>query len=203
MRRERFKLADRAVFTRLGSLRNLDKFSCGNEHIDAFFKDEAVKYEEELLAKSYAFCDVENDNAIICMFSVSCDGIHTALLPGPVKNKIQRAIPNAKRMRRYPAILIGRIGVSSQYRRMGVGSQVLTYIKEWFLHPMSKCACRYLIVDAVNDEDVMTYYEANGFRLLYLDEQAERTAFSISGDEPLRTRMMYCDLRLWLLQQSV
>lgn len=106
-------------------------------------------------------------------------------------------------MRRYPAILIGRIGVSSQYRRMGVGSQVLTYIKKWFLHPMSKCACRYLIVDAVNDEDVMTYYEANGFRLLYRDEQAERTAFSISGDEPLRTRMMYCDLRLWLLQQSV
>ena len=101
MRRERFKLADRAVFTRLSSLRNLDKFSCGK-----FFKDEAVKYEEELLAKSYAFCDVENDNAIICMFSVSCDGIHTALLPGPVKNKIQRAIPNAKRMRRYPAILI-------------------------------------------------------------------------------------------------
>lgn len=86
---------------------------------------------------------------------------------------------------------------------MGVGSQVLTYIKKWFLHPMSKCACRYLIVDAVNDEDVMTYYEANGFRLLYRDEQAERTAFSISGDEPLRTRMMYCDLRLWLLQQSV
>ena len=202
MRRERFKLADRAVFTRLSSLRNLDKFSCGNEYIDAFFKDEAVKYEEELLAKSYAFCDVENDNAIICMFSVSCDGIHTALLPGPVKNKIQRAIPNAKRMRRYPAILIGRIGVSSQYRRMGVGSQVLTYIKKWFLHPMSKCACRYLIVDAVNDEAVMKYYEANDFKLLYRDEQAERTAFSICSDEPLRTRMMYCDLRLWLLRQT-
>lgn len=49
MRRERFKLADRAVFTRLSSLRNLDKFSCGNEHIDAFFKDEAVKYEENCL----------------------------------------------------------------------------------------------------------------------------------------------------------
>lgn len=203
MRRERFDLADRAVFARLSSLRNLDNFTCGNEHIDAFFKHEAIRYEEELLAKSYAFCDMQNDNAIICMFSVSCDGIHTALLPGPVKNRIQRTIPNVKRMRRYPAILIGRIGVSSQYRRMGVGSQVLTYIKKWFLHPMSKCACRYLIVDAVNDDDVMTYYEANGFRLLYRDEQAERTAFSVSGDEPLRTRMMYCDLRLWLLQQSV
>lgn len=202
MRRERFDLADRAVFARLSSLRNLDNFTCGNEHIDAFFKHEAIRYEEELLAKSYAFCDMQNDNAIICMFSVSCDGIHTALLPGPVKNRIQRTIPNVKRMRRYPAILIGRIGVSNQYQHMGVGSQVLTYIKEWFLHPMSKCACRYLIVDAVNDEAVMKYYEANDFKLLYRDEQAERTAFSICSDEPLRTRMMYCDLRLWLLRQT-
>ena len=41
-------------------------------------------------------------------------------------------------------------------------------------------------------------YERNGFIQLYSSEQEEREAFMLPPSVSLRTRMMYCDLKLWL-----
>ena len=41
-------------------------------------------------------------------------------------------------------------------------------------------------------------YERNGFIPLYSSEQEEREAFMLPPSVSLRTRMMYCDLKLWL-----
>ena len=41
-------------------------------------------------------------------------------------------------------------------------------------------------------------YERNGFIPLNSSEQEEREAFMLPSSVSLRTRMMYCDLKLWL-----
>lgn len=54
----------------------------------------------------------------------------------------------------YPAILIGRLGVSSEYRGKGlnIGSQILDFIKGWFRSFDNKTGCRFIVVDAYNNE---------------------------------------------------
>lgn len=107
---------------------------------------------------------------------------------------MQRRIPNPKRMRSYPAVLIGQMGVDRCFRGLNVGTQVLNYIKDWFTHPANKTGCRFLIVDAMNEEKVIDFYRRNGFNLVYDSEDEEKDAFLIDRGQHLRQRFMCCDL---------
>ena len=62
-------------------------------------------------------------------------------------------------------------------------------------------ACRYLIVEAVNKDKVIHFYERNGFNLLYSSEREEQEKMKRKVDENgiLSTRLMIYDL---LLNQS-
>ena len=110
-----------------------------------------------------------------------------------------------KRLNRYPGILIGRIGVSKDFARQGVGSEVLDFIKEWFADESNKSGCRFVIVDAVNTPDVLSFYQRNGFRFLFSTELQENLYTDPPKDEEerherslsprhLNTRIMYFDL---------
>ncbi|MCF0205849.1 MAG: N-acetyltransferase, partial [Bacteroidales bacterium] len=108
--------------------------------------------------------------------------------------KLQRKIPNTKRTRSYPAVLIGRIGVASDIRGNDIGSQIVEYIKYWFTRHTNKSGCRYVVVDAYNTEGVLSFYERNEFRYLYATEEEERETFGLAEGEHLNSRMMYFDL---------
>lgn len=53
-----------------------------------------------------------------------------------------------KRLSRYPGILIGRLAVSTNFSGCGYGSEVLRFVKEWFVDDANKSGCRLAIVDA-------------------------------------------------------
>ena len=36
-------------------------------------------------------------------------------------------------MRRYPGVLIGRLGINKEYKHQGIGSDLMTFIKSWFI----------------------------------------------------------------------
>ncbi|MCD8385568.1 MAG: GNAT family N-acetyltransferase [Bacteroidales bacterium] len=119
------------------------------------------------------------------------------LISSQTRNRIQRKIPNSKRTRSYPAILIGRLGVGKDFRGHSIGSQILDYIKGWFFSPDNKSGCRFIVVDAYNevgDSNVLRFYQQNGFKFLYPTEEEERMTFGIGPDEHLNTRLMYFDL---------
>ena len=65
-----------------------------------------------------------------CAFTLANDSIKAALIPNASRNKIQRKIPNSKRTRSYPAVLIGRLGVAKNFQGTndGIGSQAIDYI---------------------------------------------------------------------------
>ena len=98
--------------------------------------------------------------------------------------------------RSYPAVLIGRLGVSTLFQgsNNAVGSQVIDYIISWFLLPNNKTGCRFIVVDAYNNENVRHFYEKNGFKLLYQTEEQEKEANHIPVSDKLTSRMMYLDL---------
>ena len=39
----------------------------------------------------------------------------------------------------------------------------MSFIKDWFRHEDNKTGCRFIVVDAYNEEKVLRYYEKNGF----------------------------------------
>lgn len=58
--------------------------------------------------------------------------------------------------------------------------------------------CRYIVVDAINIPDVIRFYGTNGFTMLFGSEDEEKSSSGISSASALRTRKMYCDLKLWM-----
>ena len=120
----------------------LESFSCGDDDLDDFFHNDASLYAEQLLGKTYYFATEGKVPQIVCAFTLANDSIKAALIPNSSRNKIQRKIPNSKRTRSYPAVLIGRLGVSKEFqgKNISIGSQVIEFIASWFIHPNNKTA---------------------------------------------------------------
>lgn len=173
-------------------------FSCGDEDLDDFFNNDVFLYEKELLGKTYCWIDKKNQREIVAIATLSYDGIKIFTLDNPSRNAFLRKIPHQKRHRSYPAVLIGRLGVSKHYQGKGlnIGSQLMDALKYWFVDENNKAACRYMLVDAYNTESTTHYYQKNGFKPLYRSEEGEKEAFGIPSDYPLKSRIYYFDLKL-------
>lgn len=172
-------------------------FSCGNTDLDDFFSHDALLYADELLGKTYYWITYSVPHKVVAAVTLSNDSIKTRSLQSKEKNKLQRKISNPKRGRSYPAVLIGRLGVDSEFQGSGnhVGSQLMDFLKEWFRHEDNKTGCRFIVVDAYNNEQTIHYYATNGFSFLHATEEDEKSFYEISEDEPLKTRLMYFDLK--------
>jgi GNAT superfamily N-acetyltransferase len=173
----------------------LPAFDCGDEDLNAFFQEDAFSYDAQLLGRSYCFLSaLEGD--IAAVFTLSNSAIRVAELPSNAKRRLVKLIPWVKQGRNYPAVLIGRLGVCRKYRNQKVGSQIIDFIKAWFLSDHNKTGCRFIVVDAYNKEDVLHFYsnENNKFSFLFKEESQEKSYNSIPADEALKTRQMYFDL---------
>ena len=74
--------------------------------------------------------------------TLSYDGIKTYMLDNPSRNALQRKIPQQKRHRSYPAVLIGRLGVNKAFQGQGlnIGSQLMDALKYWFVDENNKAS---------------------------------------------------------------
>lgn len=169
-------------------------FRCDDADLDDFFTSDAFFYDEELLGKTYAWISTKNPSLIMGLVTLANDSIKAKDIFPSARNRVQRSITNVKRGINYPAVLIGRLGVSSNFRGKGlnVGSQILDFIKDWF-RADNKTGCRFIVVDAYNNERTLHFYERNGFKTLYKTEQEERDFLRLKPEEPLDTRFMFFD----------
>ena len=173
-------------------------FSCDDKDLDDFFARDAFFYDTELIGKTYAWVNSHNTQQILGLITLANDSVKSQYIAKSAKNRLQRSVPNAKRGINFPAVLIGRLGVSSEFRGKGmnIGSQILDFIKDWFRSENNKTGCRFIVVDAYNNEKTLHFYEKNGFKPLYKSEQEERAFLELKPEEPLETRFMFFDLKL-------
>ena len=40
-----------------------------------------------------------------------------------------------------PAVLIGRLGISTKFQHLHIGTEVIDFIKSWFVEPYNKTGC--------------------------------------------------------------
>ncbi|MBQ0130051.1 MAG: GNAT family N-acetyltransferase [bacterium] len=191
-------LFDDCVFSELTEeiIQSSDAFSCKNNDLDEFFNVDSFHYSRQLLGKTYCFRLAANVRKIVCAFTISNDSIRVDDLPNSRGKKIKSVVPREKSMRRFPGVLIGRLGVSQEFQGKGIGTELMDFIKSWFV-VSNKTGCRFLIVDAYNDKNTLNYYESNGFKYLFSTENQEYLSIFREEEtqgESLKTRLMYFDL---------
>lgn len=148
-------------------------FDCGDRDLTDFFHVDAIPHKRELIGVTYFFYD-DSIKSAIAFFTVSNDAVRT--------DAFRDNLPDGKRYNFYPAVKIGRLGVSKEYQRQGIGIQVIDFIK-WFFTAENKTGCRFLTVDAYNKPEILTFYCKNGFTFLS-EKDAHR-----------QIRTMICDLK--------
>ena len=94
-------------------------------------------------------------------------------------NRFSKRFNNHKRLKSYPAVKIGRLGVSLAMKGQALGSFLLRFIKMFFLLD-NKTGCRFITVDAY--AAAVPFYLKNGFVPLNDDDL----------NDP--TRLLYYDL---------
>jgi hypothetical protein len=87
------------------------------------------------------------------------------------------------------------LGVALDFGGQGIGSQLINYIKTSCLD-FYPDFCRFLLVDAYNEPDVLVFYKKNDFTPIFSTEEQELES-SKQNTEPLRTRYMFYDMIQW------
>ena len=162
----------------------LAAFDCGDSETNDFLKVRALDFNTYKIASTYLFMEAEN---IVAFFTISNNCLKDLGEDKGYDKKVWKRfhkkvnIPHVKQIKQYPAILVGRLGVDKKFQRTGIAYQLLTFIKGWVLTD-HKPACRFLILDAYNQEKQIKYYTKNEF------------LFLLDNDEKKNTRLMYFDM---------
>ncbi|PWU00726.1 MAG: GNAT family N-acetyltransferase [Bacteroidetes bacterium] len=150
-------------------------FDYGNTDINEFLIDNAGKYLLDL-AVTYL---IEQRNLTTAYYCVSNDKISAEEIGSSHAFERWRVskFPGI-RLRDYPAVKNGRLGVSNEFKRIGLGTFILDYVKELAINLGS--GCRFITVDAKIES--IEFYQKNRFEFL------------TPKDEGKETRQMYFDL---------
>lgn len=173
------------IFTELNEATNFLNFNCGEPEINNFLFEDSKNYQRERMANTFLF--TTEDGSVVAYFCISNDCLvdrgqekgYTNTVFNRLHRKIQ--LPNDKRIRQYPAVKVGRLGVDIKYHGSGLAYELMLFIKG-FTVANNKPACRLLLLDALNKERQLKYYIKNGFEFL------------LEEDKDAVNRIMYFDL---------
>lgn len=158
----------------------ISAFDCGDGDLNDFILNDAVVYRQSLLAVTYLLEERET-GAVAAYFSLANDriGLKDFVATRDFNRFRRPKFVNAKRLKSYPAVKVCRLAVSKTLRGMGIGSNLLWFIKSFFVTD-NRTGCRFLTVDAY--AGAVDFYLANKFEYLNGD------------DEGAVTRVLYFDL---------
>jgi GNAT superfamily N-acetyltransferase len=163
--------------------------------LNEFFNCDALAYKRQMLSQTVFFRH-KISGVIVCAFSFAASAIKTADLPGSRRKKVKEYVPREKSLKSYPGILIGRLGVATEFNGQGAGSQLLDFIKDFCITNFPDFV-RFLLVDAYNEPAVIRFYQKNKFIPVFSTEEQEKVSYRQSIAEPLQTRFMFYDMIQW------
>ena len=138
----------------LGSHHVRAAFSCGNDTLDRYLKEQASQEERRNFARVFVLVGGE-PQAIAGYYSISSTGFARDDLPGEI----------AKKLPRYdvaPAALIGRLAVDTGYQGQGWGGFLLIDAIKRIVDAGGNVAAYAVVVDAI-DDGAVSFYRKYGF----------------------------------------
>ena len=174
---------------------SISDFDCGNDDLNDFFNHDALEYARQMLSRTYFFRHKDSEK-VVCAFSFSASSIKTADLPGSRRKRVKEYIPREKSLKSYPGILIGRLGVATEFGGQGIGSQLIRFIRDICLVRFPDFV-RFLLVDAYNEPAVIRFYQKNDFTSVFSTEEQEKESYRQIPSESLQTRFLFYDMIHW------
>lgn len=165
-------------FKRLDAQEEIAEFDCGNDDLNDFFRNDWKDGCNQLISVTYS---ASKDGQIAGYFCVSNDSIRKRdIQDKKYKKNFLSNVPWRKQYNSLPAVKIGRFATTKDIQGNGTGTAILDIIKFLFI-TNNRTGCRFLVVDALNDDRVLKFYLKNGFDYLIHDENES-------------TRLMFFDL---------
>jgi GNAT superfamily N-acetyltransferase len=137
-------------------LKNLN-FDCGDEDLNEFLFNDSINH-------------VKTDISIVylCKYKKKVVG-YVALSNDSIKineeDKKKLGMPYLY----YPSIKIGRLGISKDYQRKGIGTYIINWVMGLGLELKSYVGIRYLAVDSYSESKV--FYKNTNFKILELKKE--------------------------------
>jgi hypothetical protein len=147
--------------------------------LNDFFRTEALDHKKELLSETYSLMRATNTKEAPppALISFCNDNIQLST------SRKKKILPREKRHYEHlPAVKIARLGVASEFQKKNIGTYLINMAKELFLAD-NRTGCRFITVDAYNNNNVLRFYKNNDFEFLS------------KKDEKCPTRIMYFDLK--------
>lgn len=164
---------------RLSSDTDILPFNCGNTDLNGFLFDDAKNHSNQLLATTFI---IQSDKETVAYFNYLNDKIsHTEIgNKETFLERISSLLPKGKDgYTSYPAVKIGRLAVSENFKGKGYGRDILNFTKALFVDN-NRTGCKFITVDAYRES--LDFYIKNGFKYLS------------SKDKKSDTRLMYFNL---------
>jgi len=169
---------DSCIFKPVNDFALFAGFSCGRDDLDDYVQNDAHQHDQEMLSRTYSF-HIKNEDgnvsAPVAFVSLANDAVRLS------NRKKAKVFPPGLQYRVYPAVKICRLGSHQECQRKGIGSYLLWALKTLFLSE-NRTGCRFVTVDAYNDQGTLGFYQKNDFE------------FQNKEDVEASTRILFYDL---------
>ncbi len=149
----------------------LTQFSCGNESLDRWLKESAIRGNVQDTGRTFVIHG--GDQEVLGYYTLAAHALHRDSL-ALSKNKA-RSLPQE-----LPAVLLAKLAVDGSLKDQGYGKDLLLEALEKCVDAAELVASRFVIVDAI-DAPAAAFYEHFGF---------ER----IPGTNPVRLQRRISDI---------
>jgi len=176
-------------FEKLSEKHDLSRFDCGNNDLNDFIKNDALNQQEDnLSATKVVICDGE----IIGFFSLLSDSIELKKIRDEkTKKSIKIHLPRVKKA---PAIKIGRFAIDKKYSNKGIGSNIMEHILLNILELTADVGMRFVLIEAYA-KAYNFYVKNNKFLNLKKDDMKLEKLDKIIERNPQHTFYLYHDIK--------
>ncbi len=138
----------------------LETFNCTrNTDLQNFLHNKAVTFEKNLRSRSYLYIDNDTQE-VAAYFTITISTLHTdgispeviALLDGYKDDIVS-----------IPCFLIGQLGKSDKFEPRKIGEYILNDAIEIIDQSQNALGGRFILLDAINKEQIIKFYEINAF----------------------------------------
>ena len=150
-------MAFEVVFRQLPEDFQQQQFDCGRASLNEFLWEDACGFHKYGLTHT-TLVYVQGDEALAAYFSLSSDGIRLSTFEAG-----ELGLPFDAEIKYFPAVKITKLAVAVRYQRSGLGKQLLDAIQGLVFGDDRPIATRVLTVDAINEPDVVAFYDKFGF----------------------------------------
>lgn len=137
---------------RLTGEHDLSAFDCGNDSLNAWLRDEALRAERARVSATTVWT-LPGDPAVLAFHSVAPTLLRREDMPS-------RSIAGGYSS--VPGFLLGRLALDRSLQGKGLGSQLLLDATELILGAAERGGGRVIVVDAL-DAGAIAFYEHHGF----------------------------------------